>query len=756
MTTRAKRTLILVIAVIIALFVYVKVQKWLNGHYVEQFKLLSESRRVTAARKLVKRHMFAQSLGGAIYARQENGLLACRKLAQNEPKAVEAMVRLFGFLDADAPANYTNRKLLVDMGQAAFDAVLKGVQQARDDNDPADEHKIRLNSAYLLGELGNSQAVPVLIQVLQKKDMRLAIGTRKRYDYSKYEDWDVKYAACGALLKLGGSEAEQAVSEVSNMLVKRLLDTSADETDRIEAAGALKQIADPSTVPALYKAATTDPNWIVRKLAVQALAQLKDPAAAEALVKVAAAPVKSDIAQPAAYEAALALAEVKAPGTDAALLKLLNSNDWTIRQAAASSLLARKAPAMVATLLKQLRAYQPERRKAAAVMLGKARAKAAVPQLVALLKDQNSEVRAAAAQALGFIGDPSALPALVEAVEDTYYPARKEASAAISRLGTDKALNLLLPKLQSKNPDVREIAAVALGKSKSPKVIPALEAALGDEDPYVAAAAAVSLGDLKVAAAATQITRLLKDPHAEVRRSALEALRELKSPAAAPAVRQVIELDPDEKGGEKDARVRYLCAEVLGFTQDKDSIKELSNLLKDKDHGVRVAAAGALALLGEKRGVKYLHKILKDKQESLDIRRLAAVRLARLGEEEPLEFLLEKVAEAGYQDVAITSVFLKDVGDSVVPRLQELLKDPMGILRATAVKALAQLEKEKAVPEIKSVLLNDELERVQSFAAEALGDIGTPEAKAALQEALEKPDMPQAVVSTIRLQLARF
>ncbi len=110
MSSRAKRTLILIIAVLIALFVYVKVQKWLDGHYAEQFKELSEEKRISAAAKLVNREKFAEALAAKPYARQENGLLACAKLAETKPEAFEAMIRLFGFVELDSPVVETSRE----------------------------------------------------------------------------------------------------------------------------------------------------------------------------------------------------------------------------------------------------------------------------------------------------------------------------------------------------------------------------------------------------------------------------------------------------------------------------------------------------------------------------------------------------------------------------------------------------------------------------------------------------------------------
>ncbi len=755
MSSRAKRTLILIIAVLIALFVYVKVQKWLDGHYAEQFKELSEEKRISAAAKLVNREKFAEALAAKPYARQENGLLACAKLAETKPEAFEAMIRLFGFVELDSPVVETSRELLVQKGNAATQAVIEGLNQPRNDNDPADELKIRLNCASILGDLGDEAAIQPLIDTLNKKDMREAVGTRKRYDYTLYEDWPVKYAASGALLKLGGDKAIAAVSNISRELVATLVNTEADETERVTAATALKDIADPTSVATLTRVATTDSNWIIRKLTVQALAAVGDTASEQALVKVATLGETSELAQPATYEAALALADSAVPEAKAALLFLLENPDWTIRQAASEGLLAKNAPEMVAKLIDQLASFQPERRQSAARMLGRARATSAVPKLIPLIKDQNAEVRAASAQALGLIGAPEALPALVGALDDEFYPTRTEASAAITKLGVDKALDLLLPKLKSNNPDVREITARSLARSESAKAIPALKAVLTDEDPFVGAAAAAALAELKATDAAPQIARLLEDDHADVRLTALVALRDLADPSVAPQVRKLIELDPEEKGGEKDGRVRYWCAEVLGKLQDAESKKELTNLLKDKDHGVRIVAAGALAQLGEKRGMKYLHKVMKDKQEWIDIRRMAAVRLARLGEEKPVTFLLEQVAINGYPDVATTANFLNDIDEEVTAKVQAYLTDPMGILRAAALKSLAMLEEDKAIPDLTKALETDGLERVRIFAAESLGDLASPESRVALNAALTK-QLPESVAASVRLQLARF
>jgi HEAT repeat protein len=172
---------------------------------------------------------------------------------------------------------------------------------------------MRQAAARVLGQIGDRQAIPALIQALQD------------------EDRDVRQAAAEALGQIGDPQAIPA-------LIQALQDEDRDV--RQAAAEALGQIGDPQAIPALIQALQDKEGW-VRRAAAQALGEIGDRQAIPDLIQ-ALQDEDSDVRQAAAW-ALLKLPPVSPTQNEQerrAWQKSLTSIRWAARRAKDYELLA--------------------------------------------------------------------------------------------------------------------------------------------------------------------------------------------------------------------------------------------------------------------------------------------------------------------------------------------------------------------------------------------------------------------------------
>lgn len=147
----------------------------------------------------------------------------------------------------------------------------------------------------------------------------------------------------------------------------------------------------------------------------------------------------------------------------------------------------------------------------------------AVAALRKLLDDPDGTVRALAIESLAARGETKALEAVLRKVEDTDEAVRTAAVAAAAALAEGDPAPLL-PLMRHEKPDVRATACVALGEVGGPGVEEALAGALGDEVAEVRATAAVMLGWWYPGRRAADLRRALEDPDVTVRLAAADGL----------------------------------------------------------------------------------------------------------------------------------------------------------------------------------------------------------------------------------------
>ncbi len=274
---------------------------------------------------------------------------------------------------------------------------------------------VRQSAAQVLGDIGDTQAVPALVALLRDPDEHVRGETAR------------------ALGKLQDGRAVEG-------LVLTLNDSSTPV--RLEAASALYQIKAPEAFEGLIRA-LTDPEARVRSMAVTGLGALQDTRAAAALV-VVLDDAEDNVANTASG-ALLELGESGVPAIQAGFDSLRPKGRCRV-----AAVLSRLGESGIDTLLKALGDPAAEVRTAAVSGLGYVGVRRIVPPLIKALDDPDDTVRSEAAATLGGIGDPRAVGALMALVERETAKEGSEpseicrvAANALAQIGEPRALPVL-------------------------------------------------------------------------------------------------------------------------------------------------------------------------------------------------------------------------------------------------------------------------------------------------------------------------
>ncbi|MEO8606764.1 MAG: HEAT repeat domain-containing protein [Chloroflexota bacterium] len=286
---------------------------------------------------------------------------------------------------------------------------------------------------WALGEMRVVQAAPKLIQLLHT------------YNNNDLDDISIPEA----LGKIGDA---QAVPELIRVLDQR------HESCRSFAAWALGKIGDKRAVEPLLKAATVRSS-LLRYNVTWALARLADPRAFEVVIEAA---LSNDPAiQRVALQGLSRMNDIRALDV---FLTHLNSDRHVLSNIAFQGLARLGSAAVLALLNAFASPDYPERfRRRIVRVLGLIGDVRAVPDLIVCLQsDTASQARAEAAHALGRISDPIAQAALMAALGSSSPTVRASAATALGHLKHRSSHGRLAQLLHDPNLKVRRAAAAAL------------------------------------------------------------------------------------------------------------------------------------------------------------------------------------------------------------------------------------------------------------------------------------------------------
>jgi len=364
------------------------------------------------------------------------------------------------------------------------------------------------------------------------------------------------------VLHMGTPEQKQQTRQI----LERLLLNSRVLATRSQAAAVLT--VDPArSVDALTQAALNDPEKLVRRQAIDALA--KAPASPELLSALRKAQEADD---PEVRTAALAAEmQVRVDAietmTDTGWMARLLAQEKDDASAQMQMMLVQKgAPVLPAVIDVLQTASDPDARAGAATAIAlicagtnpKQQEFAKFSQAImkeglqepepanldglkplenALTNDSSWKVRAIAAQGLGYLGQESSAPILGRALHDDHEEVRWWAALALETVPAAEALGDLA---QAANRDqsrrVRAAAVNALGWVESEDAVMPLVRATGDSSSAVRQAAAKELARFNQPASLQALVRLFNDPDEDVRWAAVVAAGELRDEETVPAL----------------------------------------------------------------------------------------------------------------------------------------------------------------------------------------------------------------------------
>ena len=413
-----------------------------------------------------------------------------------------------------------------------------------------------------------------------------------------------------------------------------------DDATREEAAKALAELGDPSTLEALHQAIEDD-YWAVRAQVGWALAKIGGDKAIEGLITLF-----NDNMMEVQSESVKAVSTM---GTSIvpSLIPCLKDERWRVREQAAKALGELKDPEAIKGLIIACRDRDGAVKSAAAEALGKIGDAKAVPALIKLFKDTSKIVRETAGTALTYIGEPS-VDSLLDTLKDPHFVVRCHGVRALGGMTTD----------------------YQIGRAwvKEPRVVEALVGCLKDSDRAVREDATIALGNIGDPGAVEGLIEAMKD--GSVRRHAIASLGMIGDPRALPAVLDALKGKGFQQQGtptpgciiSEDQLIKEAAATALGHLRHPKVIPDLILLLKDLV--LREYAASSLVLIGDaaiEPLVSFLHDpdLSKVEKESERVLAFASTRMTASGALKKI--MLETLEKLGWEPAGRDSEGTKEL-----------------------------------------------------------------------------------------------
>ncbi len=362
----------------------------------------------------------------------------------------------------------------------------------------------------------------------------------------------------------------------------------------------------------------------------------------------------------------------------------------------------------------------------------------ALPVIIRLYdKSTKPEDREKILYVLNDIDHPSVTVKLSEIVQKDPSPElRKKAVYALGDHGAD-AVPELKKIVTSKNElEVRKAAVYSLANTEAPGIVTFLgEVARTEANEELAKAATYAIGDVESPESSEALQSILKSSAIiEVRKAALHALADHDEGMSVAALKAVALTDSNEE-------LRRIAVYAIADNESKESIAALKEILANsKDPKVQEAALYALA----DHGGPGVSDVLMATAINNPDERLAKAAVHALADatDGDCSLLLEVFRKAKFDEVRKAALYA--IGDhcgkkSAIDSLSRILKEEKEEeYRIVALQALANADEDAAVPILSNVAKTDSSQRIRTAAVQMLGEIGTPAAKKALMEILEK------------------
>lgn len=485
-------------------------------------------------------------------------------------------------------------------------------------------------------------------------------------------------------------------------------------------------------------------------------------------------------------EAARQMASYPSADVAEALLGALEDPDPQVRLQAAAAVGQVGVPGAVPILTDWLNDAEPAVRSSAAHALGRIGDPRSGEALARLLADSRAGVRRAAVDALARIGGDGAVVSLLAHLDEADTSVRVAVIDALARIGDGRALVPLMAQAAEAAPEVRLATLRALGGIGDVRALPLLLSAIADGKPAQRNAAIAALGRLRLAGATDTLVERLQMPEPREAKLVLSALGQI---GTAPALDAVVEALADP--GLRPAAIRALVDATAranlptpataggpepgaapaaeAATARPTPVAQLVLALQaSTGTGAAAGPAEALRALGELTDIRpatdaLLASLARSGDDGAspdpasDTRGRAALMtaLAATGAPAAVEALLLRLdAGTGGDDPATRDAALAALASEALrgaldtraadPLLAALPTLPAGAerQRAALARLLGDCGAPRAVPALVPLAQEGASQEVRDAALGALGQLGGPEAAAALLEVVRSPGAP--------------
>ena len=546
-------------------------------------------------------------------------------------------------------------------------------------------HDVRYFSCMALGDIKETQAIAPLIKALgdEKWNVRKASSDAlvKFGDdiiplvdqvMNKTTDEDVRFWAIKTLGKLGAN-AQKLLLEALKTGNKQL---------RYVIAAALGESGDKRVIKVLISS-LADPDWTIRKSAVQALSEIGENAV-DLMIEALRDP-NEDVRDGCLHS----LFKIG----DSALVKLFE---------------------FLETIDDNLRYLI---RKGMVKLGGKV-----VDPLVRLFRAGKPEIMTFSAAILGEIGSPKAVSVLIEGLSNDSWNVRRSCAYSLTEIG-EKGVDRIAEAMVSQSDDVRYWVTRILESIGEPGM-PYLVRALSDKNKNIRFFAAKALGSSTNPEVMRDLIRSLADPSWTVRKAAAESITKLEGLNIDHLLRSLSNDNED---------IRFWVGQILRKT-GKEHLDQIHDRLRLSDTELRLCACQALGTICDPRSTDVLIEALRDGNEWGRI--YAAIALGHIGDTRSIVPLIKSLSDRNSEVHRNILKAFEKLGSKVFEVLEKSVESPDIALRRNSAIALGEMKEERGI-DLLVLLLEDPEDKVRQSAAESLGQFPSLKVQNVLEKALK-------------------
>jgi HEAT repeat protein len=376
--------------------------------------------------------------------------------------------------------------------------------------------------------------------------------------------------------------------------------------------------------------------------------------------------------------------------------RLLDAEDWEVRQAAIETIDRLGCKEMAALIAARLKDKNPWVRFAAARTLASLACIEAIPNLIDVTKDEDLTVLHGVVDSLAHLYATEAVPALTKLLRHQSERIRCDALEALDLLHSRETIPEIEALLEDKEPDVQAAAAVSLGHLRAKAAIEGLKSLAKNSNDQVRGAAIGALGRAGGDQVATLVLNGLRDGCPAVQFEAVKALRRLQ---ASTYSEKLVTLATSS-----NQLLQTEAIHVLLDWKAKYPPSTIEPLNRLRDTLPIDVALLAVKLFDPKDGAVLIERALDNRQEGF-IRAMGIRACVVLGQKQLHSRVIQCLDDQNpeVRESAIDAVGLLRLSQCT-PQLLEGLEDNNPTLALAAARSLSVLGARGRVGEIRSLV----------------------------------------------------